>query len=390
MNPPLTILIPARNAAATIGRAVASAAGEPGARVLLLDHGSRDGTPQLARRACPRLEVLSLPASLTLGAVRQAGLEAIGTRFGVWLDADDELVPGRCRRLVEQLERAPADLAFDEIELHDGTGGAFLRRLVIPPFLRESSDLVRCFERNYLPGVGVPAFRTDFARRVGYDLAMHGAEDYDFLLRAVMAGARIALVREALYRQYAYPSSLSRDLEQQRRMCAHALAKHPSGLVEQRLREAGLEEFECHWTMVAFHVFQRQYPAALDALERFESALPAHDFALRWRTAFQRGTLLLLLGQHRPAAEWLERAEALHPTAEACNNLGVAWVSGIRPADASRLFDIALERFPGYLDALANRNGAVPPRITPLPLRREPARCEYTVSALGDPAGKPR
>ncbi len=378
MNPTTTILIPARNAAATIGRAVASAVPEAGCRILLLDHGSTDGTPELARQTCRRIEILRFDPSLTLGALRQAGLEAVRTEFGVWLDADDELLPGRCRRLVEHLERKRADLVFDEIELYDGTDGRFLRRLAIPPFLRRPSDLVRCFERNYLPGVGVPGFRTEFARSVGYDPSMHGAEDYDFLLRAVAAGARTVLVRRALYRQYAYPSSLSRDLERQRRMCARALAKHRPERVELLLRAAGLGEAECAWAMVAFHVFQEQYSAALLALDRFESALPAGAPDLIWRAAFQRGTLLLLLNRDEEAAEWLERAQALQSTPETCNNLGVAQARMGGTGDAARLFAMALARFPAYLDALANRSGTDPLRITPLPLRREPARSEYS------------
>lgn len=374
----VTILIPARNAAATIRRAATSAAQQAGGRILLLDHGSTDGTPELASETCPGIEILRFDPSLTLGALRQAGLEAVCTEFGVWLDADDELLPGRCQRLVEHLERQPADLAFDEIALHDGTNGRLLRHLAIPPFLRRPSDVVRCFERNYLPGLGVPGFRTGFARSVGYDPSMHGAEDYDFLLRAVAAGARIALVRQVLYRQYAYPSSLSRDLERQRRMCARALAKHQPEQVEVLLRKAGLGEAECAWTLVAFHVFQEDYPAALRALDWFESVLVPGVPELTWRAAFQRGTLLLLMGHPQEGAEWLGRAEALHATPEACNNLGVAWARLGRTGDAARLFTTALARFPGYLDALANRDGTGPLRITPLPLRREPARSEYT------------
>lgn len=374
---PVTILIPARNAASTIRRAVASADAEAGCQILLLDHGSTDGTAESARQTCDRLEVLSVPPSLSIGAVRQTALEAIATKFGVWLDADDELIPGRCRSLVEHLERDAADLAFDEVQLYDGVGGGFLRHLAIPPFLHCSSDLVRCFERNYLPGVGVPGFRSEFARCLGYDPAMQGAEDYDFLLRAVAASARIALVRKPLYRQYAYPCSLSRNLDQQRRLCAHALSKHSPQQVERRLRDAGLKEFEQAWTMVAFHVFLEQYPAALQALDCFESTLSSCDAALRWRTTFQRGTLLLLLGHHQKAADWLRQAEALDPSAETCNNLGVARAFSGRKIDAACLFETALKRFPSYLDADWNRNGNEPLRVTPLPLRREPARDEY-------------
>ena len=63
-------------------------------------------------------------------------------------------------------------------------------------------------------------------RAIGFDPDLHGAEDYDMLLRAIVAGQRIALVRTPGYRQFALASSLSRRRGDQSRMVRRVLAKH--------------------------------------------------------------------------------------------------------------------------------------------------------------------
>lgn len=378
----ITVLIAARNAAATIERAVRSAVAQAGVRIVLLDHASTDASVARARGiGGDRLRIVRVASEARLGAVRQAGLDALETESGIWLDADDEMLPGRCAQLVGALENARGDLAFDEIDLHDGPTGRFLRRLALPPFLRESRDVVRCFERNHLPGLGVPAFRTAFARRIGYDSALHGAEDYDFLLRALAARANICLVRAPLYRQFAYAASVSRQLENQRQMCGHALAKHDPRAVEVQLREAGLDDVECAWVLVSFFVFRGELGEALTRVGNLEATAPGRDVAPadeRWRREFQRGTLLLALGRADAAIASLRRAQATQATAEGANNLGVALARGGEMAEATREFESALRLFPEYRDAALNRASAAPQHVTLLPLRRAASRADYS------------
>ena len=128
------------------------------------------------------------------------GLDAVETEFGMWLDADDEVSDERATRLIERLWQENADLAFDEVDLHDGKTRAWLRRLPIPAL--RGRQIVREFERNYLPAPGVPVFRTERAREIGFDPGLHGAEDLDFLLRAILAEHRVVLVPDVGYRQH--------------------------------------------------------------------------------------------------------------------------------------------------------------------------------------------
>jgi tetratricopeptide (TPR) repeat protein len=370
VNREFSILIPATNASATIERAVLSARAQRPAKILLLDHACRDDTVAVARRAGgDLLEILPVPASATLGRVRQVGLEAIRTEFGMWLDADDELLPGRAARLVARLQAEDADLAFDEIDLHDGTTGAFVRRMEMPPFLGGRRQIVRLFERNYLPGPGVPAFRSSTARRIGFDPALHGSEDFDFLLRAIVEDAAILLVRQVGYRQFAYPATLSKHFDNQLSMTRDALRKHDPARVQQLFTRAGYHERTIAWGMVAFLTLRGNYSLALAWLE----TLPPGS-----RREFHRGTLLAALGRHAEALDPLQQAYDEAGVPELLNNFGVVLAALGRPLEAASLFADALREFPDYRDARANLVAEQPTCLTLLPLRSESLPGEYS------------
>lgn len=365
-----TIVIPAKNASSTIKRAVTSAYVEAPVRILLVDHASTDDTVEIARRAGgDLLEILHAPVEARLGQVRQIGLDAVRTEFGVWLDADDELLPGRSARLIGRLESEDTDLAYDEVDLHDGATGAWISRLPIPSLLRQGRQIVRMFERNYLPAPGAPAFRTAAARLVGFDPLLHGPEDVDFLLRAIAAGRQVSLVRQVGYRQFAYPTTLSRDIDNQQAMVRTLLRKHAPEDVEARLRSAGYEPWTVGWSMVSFLTLRGDFERALAWLDGVPHG-PQRDFHI--------GTLLAALGRHPHALAPMERAFRQTRMPELLNNFGVVLAAMGRRDQAAGLFQDALQLFPGYLDAAANLAAAMPTRLTLLFLRQDPVRKDYT------------
>jgi hypothetical protein len=183
----------------------------------------------------------------------------------MWLEANDELLPGRAARLIGRLDAEEGDLAFDEIDLHDGITGAFVRRIEMPPFIGGRRQIVRLFERNYLPGPGVPAFRSSTAQRIGFDPALHGSEDFDFVLRAIVENASIVLVRQVGYRQFAYPATLSKNFDNQLSMTRDALRKHDPALVQQLFTRAGYHGRTIAWGMVAFLTMRGDYARAVVA-----------------------------------------------------------------------------------------------------------------------------
>jgi glycosyltransferase involved in cell wall biosynthesis len=391
----LTILIAARNAAATIERAIRSCLPDAAGAIVLVDDRSTDETIVRARAAAVgRLRVVAAPAPGGLALARQRALDAVETPFAAWLDADDEWIPGRGARLTALLGGG-YDIATEAIDLHDGVSGAWLRRLTTPAYLRGRGGPLRLFERNFLPGDTQVAFKVATYRRAGrYDPRIFGPESFDVLLRAVRNGATLGVGDDVGYRMFAYPGSVSRNITRQRAALAMTVRKHQYEDVRRLYLDAGFAPRIASWALVMMALF-RQEPAA--ALRFLDEASPAHadageileadgpwPFPEGWRRTFHRGTILLSLGKDAEAAESLRQAESLIETAEGANNLGVALARLGDQAAADAAFITAMARFDGYLDPTVNRTSACPDRITTHPLRREPSRREYAAPGGAD------
>jgi len=119
----------------------------------------------------------------------------------------------------------------------------------MPGFMRAPGAMVRTFERNYLPGPAWPGVNTEFAKRIGYDLGLPTGEDIDFNLRALACEARFEILPSVGYRQYHFPSSLSRDLDLQRAAVATALAKHEYQDVKARFDSTGFSHRMADWAL---------------------------------------------------------------------------------------------------------------------------------------------
>lgn len=135
--PEITVLIPARNEAALIGRTLSALARQAeGLRVVVIDDRSEDGTAEVARQVSGlRLKLLKTPPlpegwSGKLWALEQ-GLRQVETPWVLLLDADIELEEGMLAAL---REKAREGFHLVSIMALLQTGSLW-ERLLIPPFV---------------------------------------------------------------------------------------------------------------------------------------------------------------------------------------------------------------------------------------------------------------
>lgn len=385
----ITILIAACNAAATIGRAIRSVTTQGPYSILLVDDFSTDDTISIAQHVGgSAVTVIRPPCHKTLGLTRQTGLEAVTTRLTMLLDADDELLPGRIERMRTALAKTGYEIFTDPIVLHNGSSGHYIRDMPIPGFLKKTPAPVRLFERNYLPGVGQIGFATKTAQRVGYDTALHGAEDIDFVLRLILAGARFHFDKTTGYRMHAHPSSLSRHLGNQRKMYRRCLKHYSYNTVKSLYLNHGESEKIALWGLVSIALFRMEYEQASIFLDQISSIEPANinlilepdgpqPYPEQWRVSFHRGTIMLLKGHFQDAGRFLEEAYSLLPLPETCNNLALAYKHMGFVKKAIALLQQALSQHPDYLDAQSNLLNFSHHQITTHPLRYHASRLEY-------------
>jgi len=203
-TPLISILLPAFDAAATLVRALASVQRqtEPRWHCVLVDDGSRDGTPSIARwfaERDPRVEVVTRPHAGLVPTLR-AGLERCRGRYVARMDADDVMHASRLALQLEWLERQP-ELSgvgtqvriFPRAGLTEGRRAyeTWLNSLVSAADVRASA-FIEC----------PIAHPTLMLRRSV--LAEHGyrdcgwPEDWDLVLRLLEQGHQLGVVPRAL------------------------------------------------------------------------------------------------------------------------------------------------------------------------------------------------
>lgn len=124
--PVVTVLLPVHNGAEHLEAALDSVLTQDFAdlELLVIDDGSTDATPALLS-ACadPRLRVVRLEHTGLIGALNRGLDDARGT-FIARLDADDEMLPGRLGRQVDEFRRDPELVACGtDYVLFDGAVG---------------------------------------------------------------------------------------------------------------------------------------------------------------------------------------------------------------------------------------------------------------------------
>lgn len=217
MPPLVSILLPVRDGAATLGRARRSLAGQTFAdwELIAVDDHSSDATPVVLAEWAgtdARVRVVR-PGAAGLVPALAAGLAVARGAFVARMDADDEADP---RRLERQLAALRADASLGLVGCRVRFGGdpvaqagyarhvEWLNGLITP----EEIALNRFVESPLAhPSV---MFRRELLSQLGGYREGDFPEDYELWLRWLEAGVRMAKVPEELLVWHDSPGRLSR------------------------------------------------------------------------------------------------------------------------------------------------------------------------------------
>lgn len=245
-TPVVSVVIPAYNAAATVGVAIDACLRQSLAdfEAIVVDDGSTDATVEVVRGrlADPRVRLIELGENRGVSGARNAAL-AVAT--GTWiatLDADDWMIEDRLDVLVAAGEAAGADMVHDDsLLVHDGEvepystlcGSAGLT--LTEPRTIDLDMMIDCEtggRARYRIGLAQPMVRRAFleAHHIRYDERLRVGEDYLLYLDCMLAGARWVQVPTAHYAYVqragsATSSSQVRTIEGKLRICEEVLAR---------------------------------------------------------------------------------------------------------------------------------------------------------------------
>ena len=183
-GPRVSGVIPVRDRAALVGRAIESVLGQQGVdcELIVVDDGSTDATPAVLASYGERIRVVTLPPT-GRSAARNAGIEAARGEYIAFLDSDDAWLPQKVREQLAFHDQYPeiAMSAHGLEKVHaDGTTES------VPPHhdtaALQASFLAIADHFAFVPSAVM--IRTAVARDVGgFDPNFDGTEDLDFALK---------------------------------------------------------------------------------------------------------------------------------------------------------------------------------------------------------------
>ena len=140
LDPTVSILTPAYNAARSIGQTIDSVLAQTFAdwELLVVDDASRDETRDAVAAYAQRdrrIQLLAQPVNGGPARARQAGLTRARGRYVAFLDSDDWWLPGKLHRQLEFMNSKRAALTYTAFRRVMADGSRTGRRINVPPRL---------------------------------------------------------------------------------------------------------------------------------------------------------------------------------------------------------------------------------------------------------------
>lgn len=213
-QPRVSVVMPAYQAQDTIGAAVSSVLWQdyPSFELIVVDDGSTDATRAIAEAHDGNLRVV-VQENRGVAAARNAGINAATGELITFCDSDDFLFERHLSALVDVYERDRGGIATaNSYWLLPGGIHESKQRYKgrFPPPVRQRLAIL---EQNFVSTMSL--FPRTLVDEIGpFDEARRRAEDWDFWLRAIFTGHRIALQREPLSLYRWTTTSLSANWEE--------------------------------------------------------------------------------------------------------------------------------------------------------------------------------
>jgi GT2 family glycosyltransferase len=289
--PAVSVVLPAYNRAATIGRAIASVLAQnlSDLELIVVDDGSADGTVAAVRAiADPRLRLVALEANAGAAAARNRGIAEARAPWVAFQDSDDEWLPAKLEKQMARLAapppaggpdwvaaycgmlvlgtsreakaalaaeagkaasppRAPGNTPGRSLGRDRGDGRITLRYIPDPALPRDALEghiLPALLRQSLISTQMLVARRARLEAIGGFDESLRIQIDWECALRLAPLGP-IAFVDEPLVLQRFSPNSLTLDGARRQATRLRILEKHralfeadPGALAHQFYRDA--------------------------------------------------------------------------------------------------------------------------------------------------------
>lgn len=236
MSPRISVVMPAYDAETTVGAAASSVLAQTGVDIelVLVDDGSRDATGRIAAALSGPVRVVE-QENAGVAAARNRGIAEAGGELITFCDADDFLFPRHLEALLAVFDRHGGIATANCYWLFpDGIHPSRVRYK--GGFPRPERQRLAILEQNFVSTMSL--FQRSLFDEVGpFDEERRVAEDWDFWLRAIYAGAHVHLQPKplALYRWGDTGLSTDREaMDENADAILHAAARRDDLTPEER------------------------------------------------------------------------------------------------------------------------------------------------------------
>jgi succinoglycan biosynthesis protein ExoO len=224
----VSVIVANYNGEKFIADAIRSACNQTltGVEIIVCDDASTDSSVQLVKSLMAddgRIRLIESSANRGAAAARNRALNLARGRWVSVLDSDDFMHPDRLRLLIEEGERSGADIVADDLLLFDNDRCVPPRTLFAGKWAKggrwvSAEDYLATndfYGRGPAIGYLKPLFRaaTIAKQDIRYDERLAVAEDYNFVFRLLMAGARFRTIPEIGYFYRRHSGSISHRLK---------------------------------------------------------------------------------------------------------------------------------------------------------------------------------
>lgn len=245
----VSVVIPAYNAASTLKATVASVLNQSHspAEVVVVDDGSNDATPALAREFGPPVVCVSTP-NRGVAAARNTGTAQSQGDLVAFLDADDLWEPTKLERQLEMLKGSPtAGLSTTAMRRVDGDGRD-LGTMSIAPYSDACEALL--LGAMVLGPVSSALVRRDLLDQLGgFNPRFSQCADWDFFLRAATR-TRFAIVKESLVVYRSSGENMSANIDLLERDTLGVLAEFFS-TAPSKYQQLKRKAYSNHWMILS-------------------------------------------------------------------------------------------------------------------------------------------
>ncbi len=276
----VTVVIPARNASATLGMTLESLKAQTfkDFDVLVVDDGSTDGTGEIAANYARHLDVQVLRHESSQGVANaiNAGLGQSGAALIARLDADDLARQDRLAMQVAFMASHPGiDICGSDMAMFSGGAGAVVQAERLSHPTVHADIQAGMVQRNTLAHPSLLIRRAFFGDVGGYDDRYESAEDYELWTRGILFGKQYANIPEPLTYYRLHPGQVTRNRAQQQRERDLAIKKkYLAGLLDGTPQAHAAEFLSSLCRFATQEMALQAFHASLPALLKLGERLP--------------------------------------------------------------------------------------------------------------------